>query len=136
MRPVICKSRRRVGESRTRRDRPAESRTLGCKRRVGHQEEKYVLRHHCIIHAAKLPCVRIDVIIDFVTSASCTHQHTRRCRSKKCSQCIDTCPIGVFARRFCGITTLPIIIIITHRSGLFCIRTRAARDKSRFATRR
>ena len=34
------------------------------KESLRHQEEKYAVRHHCIIRAMKLPCVRIDVIID------------------------------------------------------------------------
>jgi len=34
------------------------------KESLKHQEEKYAVRHHCIIRAMKLPCFWIDVIID------------------------------------------------------------------------
>lgn len=42
---------------------------------VRNQEEKYILRRHCIIiRTVKLPRVQIvDVIIIFMVSASCTH---------------------------------------------------------------
>lgn len=62
------------------------------KESLRHQEEKYAVRHHCIIRAVKLPRVRIDVIIDPLRGERVLRASTREQHSTKLQRKVKTFP--------------------------------------------